>query len=67
MQDYTRMTLQGVVSGRHAALVDAAAEILDAMVPADVVNLVRARRERSARLTDLVAAVTLDYDVVVPA
>jgi hypothetical protein len=63
MATYTRMTVQGAVSGRHSALVDAAAEALDAMVPADVANLVRARRERTARLADLVAAVTLDYDV----
>lgn len=67
MESYTRMTVQGVVSGRHSALVDAAAEILDSMVPADVANLVRARHDRSARLNDLVAAVTLDYNVVVPA
>jgi len=67
MESYTRMTVQGLVSGRHSALVDAAAEILDSMVPADVANLARARRERSARLNDLVAAVTLDYNAVVPA
>jgi len=64
MQNYTRMTVQGIVSGRHAALVDAAAEILDAMVPADVLNLVNARRARATRLDELVAAVTLDYDVL---
>jgi len=64
MQNYTRMTVQGIVSGRHSALVDAAAEALDAMVPADVVNLINARRVRATRLNDLVAAVTLDYDVL---
>lgn len=64
MDSYTRMTVQGLVSGRHAALVDAAADILDAMVPADVANLISLRRQRSARLADLVAAVTFDYDVL---
>jgi hypothetical protein len=63
MATYTRLTVQGPVTGRHAALVDAAAEILDAMVPADVANLIAARRARAARLADLVAAVTLDYDI----
>ena len=61
MANYTRMTVQGLVSGRHAALVDAAAEILDASVPAEIANLISARRARAARLDDLVAAVTLDY------
>lgn len=63
MQNYTRMTVQGLVSGRHSALVDAAAEILDSMVPANVVSL-DGRRQRVSRLSELVAAVTLDYDVL---
>jgi hypothetical protein len=61
LENYTRMTVQGAVSGRHAALVNAAAEILDAMAPAEVTDLVSVRRERAARLNDLVAAVTFDY------
>ncbi|MDQ1747859.1 MAG: hypothetical protein QOD07_2122 [Frankiaceae bacterium] len=61
METYTRATVQGVVSGQYAALVDAAAAAVDAMLPADVVNLVSSRRERSARLADLVAAVSMDY------
>ncbi|MBV9097769.1 MAG: hypothetical protein JO079_06905 [Frankiaceae bacterium] len=64
METYTRMTVQGVVAGRHAALVDAAAAALDSMVPADVANLIDARRQRVARLDELVAAVTRAYDVV---
>jgi hypothetical protein len=64
MQNYTRMTVQGPVSGRHPALVNAAAEALDSMVPADVANIVDARRQRVARLNDLVAAVSVDYDSV---
>jgi hypothetical protein len=64
MQNYTRTTVQGIVSGRHSALVDAAADILDAMVPADVVNLMNTRRARATRLDDLVAAVALSYDVL---
>lgn len=63
MQNYTRMTVQGLVSGRHSALVDAAAEILDAMAPANVLRL-SGRRQSVARIEELVAAVTLDYDVV---
>lgn len=65
MATYTRMTVQGTVSGRYAALVDAAADILDSMAPANVVSLVA--RQRQSRIGDLVAAVTLDYDVDVPA
>lgn len=65
MATYTRMTVQGTVTGRYAALVDAAADILDSMAPANVVTLVA--RQRQARVSDLVAALTLDYDVEVPA
>ena len=64
MENYTRNTVQGAVSGRHATLVDAAAELLDSMVPAEVIDLMNVRRQRGARLNDLVAAVTLDYDVL---
>lgn len=64
METYTRMTVQGKVSGRCAALVDAAADLLDSMVSEDVANLINVRRQRGARLNDLVAAVTFDYEVV---
>jgi len=63
MENYTRMTVQGLVSGRHSALVDAAADILDAMTPANVVRL-DGRRQPVSRISELVAAVTLDYDVL---
>jgi len=59
MATYTRMTVQGTVTGRYAALVDAAADILDSMAPANVVTLVA--RQRQPRVADLVAALTLDY------
>lgn len=65
MATYTRMTVQGTVSGRHAALVDAAADILDSMAPVNVVSLIA--RQRQSRIGDLVAALTVDYDVEMPA
>lgn len=61
MATYTRITVAGTVSGRYAALVDAAADILDSMAPANVVSLVA--RQRQSRVGDLVAALTLDYNV----
>ena len=64
MENYTRLTVHGTVTGRHAALVNAAAEILDAMAPANVVRFVDGRRQGVSRLNDLVAAVSLDYTVV---
>lgn len=63
MQNYTRMTVQGLVSGRHSALVDAAAEALDSMAAANVVSL-DGRRERVSRISELVAAVVPDYEVL---
>jgi hypothetical protein len=64
MESYTRVTVHGPVTGRHAALVDAAGNALDAMVPAGVSNLLTARRSRVSRVRDLAAALTLDYDVL---
>lgn len=67
MESYTRITVHGAVTGRHPALVNAAAAAVEATVSADVADLVRVRRERGAHLADLVAAVRYDYCDAIPA
>jgi hypothetical protein len=56
------LTEFGPVQGIHADLVAAAAEVLEHVSPAGLIELAAISRQRRPRVTDLVAALTLDWD-----